>query len=276
MAKKKRAPKKASANEQAGAESSGGADDLEAQLFDIVMRHLDRLKAYIPGPVKKAGGTKEHLIQRYAADPLYSIFGLDSPEYVSATLGGGTVTSIHRKLGDIYEDCLKNVFHRRLGISFEQLTYSAQIMSGTTRQARTADAYIQFDQVRDTRQRKAIEGYCDGELRKLTEDPKIELIGVGMEVRHCYQTGDSKRTQADEAMARHFFVSGVLPVMPLFCNQSNPSIIQRYRSVWVIKQGDESYDMVRQLSGFDLYEFMRRHREEFRRPVIEMLRGLTA
>ena len=51
-----------------------------------------------------------------------------------------------------------------------------------------------------------------------------------MEVRHCYQTGDSKRTQADEAMARHLLVSGILPIMPLFCNQSNPGIIQRYRS----------------------------------------------
>lgn len=103
----------------------------------------------------------------------------------------------------------------------------------------------------------------------------MRLIGIGMEVRHCYQTGDSKRTQADEAMARHLLVSGVLPIMPLFCNQSNPTIVRRYRSVWVVKEGVTSYDMVQSLSGYDLYDFMRRNSGDFRKPVIEMLKGLS-
>ena len=61
----------------------------------------------------------------------------------------------------------------------------------------------------------------------------MNLVGVGMEVRHCYQTGDSKRTQADEAMARHFLVSGILPIMPLFCNQSNPEWHLNFRNCLV-------------------------------------------
>lgn len=73
---------------------------LDQSLFDLIMAHLAMLKQYVPGPVKKAGGAKEQLLERYSNDPLYSIFGLDSPEYVAATLGGGTITSIHRKLGE--------------------------------------------------------------------------------------------------------------------------------------------------------------------------------
>lgn len=96
-----------------------------------------------------------------------------------------------------------------------------------------------------------------------------------MEVRHCYQTGDSKRTQADEALARHFFVSGVLPLMPLFCDQSNPSIVQRNRSVWVIKQGRESYNMIKEFSCYDFRDFPMRNRNEFREPVLAMLRSIT-
>lgn len=96
-----------------------------------------------------------------------------------------------------------------------------------------------------------------------------------MEVRHCYQTGDSKRTQADEAMARHLLLSGILPLMPLFCNQSNPGIVSRYRSVWVVKQGAEAYDMITTFSGFDFYDFLKRNRAEFRKPIIELLRSLT-
>jgi hypothetical protein len=112
-------------------------------------------------------------------------------------------------------------------------------------------------------------------ISSVTASPQINLVGVGMEVRHCYQTGDSKRTQADEALARHFLVSGVLPLMPLFCNQSNPSIIQRYRSVWVIKQGRESYNMIKEFSGYDFLDFQTRNREDFRAPVLAMLRSIT-
>jgi hypothetical protein len=96
-----------------------------------------------------------------------------------------------------------------------------------------------------------------------------------MEVRHCYQTGDSKRTQADEALARHFLVSGVLPVMPLFCNQSNTGIVKRYRSVWVIKEGRESYNMIKAFSGYDFLGLQMRNHADFRLPVLTMLRSIT-
>jgi hypothetical protein len=79
----------------------------------------------------------------------------------------------------------------------------------------------------------------------------------------------------DGPLARHFLLSGILPVMPLFCNQSNPGIVNRYRSVWVIKQGDEAYDLVKTFSGYDFYDFLKRNRKEFRKPVIDLLRSLT-
>ncbi len=249
--------------------------EFEKQLHKMVMGHLARLANYIPGPVKKAGGTKEQLVRVYAKDPLFSIFGLDSQEYVAATLGGGTVTSIHRKLGDIYEDCVQAIFVNKLGLTPEQLTYTAKISSGIVDESRTADIYVQFDQIKSLARRKAIREACKAELRALADKPQINLIGIGMEVRHCYQTGDSKRAQADEAMARHLLVAGILPLMPLFCNQSSPSIIRRYKSVWVVKQGVDSYAIIRTLSGFDLLGFMKRNRIDFRKPVISKLKSLV-
>jgi len=249
-------------------------DQLDQHLFDIIVGHLAKLGDYVPGPVKKAGGTKGKLKERYASDPLFNIFGLDSPEYVAATLAGGTITSIHRKLGDIYEQCVQAVFMNRLKLSFDQINYSATIRSGDENECRSADACLLFEHL-EAAARKRIKAYCEKELRQLTDDPRIELIGVGMEIRHCYQTGDSKRTQADEALARHFLVSGILPLMPLFCNQSNPTIIRRYRSVWIIKQGMESYKMVKKISGYDLFSFMERNKDEFRKPVLTLLKGLS-
>lgn len=222
----------------------------------------------------KSAGSKGALLERLGQDPVYSIFGLDSPEYAVAALAGCTLTSIHRKLGDIYESCVKTVFMNQPGLAPDLVTYSASIVSGEKEETRSADVYLQFDRLPDDF-RERVTTYCDRELHALAKSPQVNLIGVGMEVRHCYQTGDSKRTQADEAMARHLMLSGILPIMPLFCEQSNRGIVRRYRSVRVIKEGLDSYDLVKELSGYDLYDFLKRNREDFRTPVINLLRGLS-
>ncbi len=240
------------------------------------MSHLERLESYQPGPVKAAGGSVPALLTRYRADPLFSMFGLDTPEYIAATLGGGTVTSIHRKLGDLYERCVQAILADRLKLSLERLVYSAPIASGDRDESRTADAYVRFDWIASKARRSAVERSCEQQLRALTDDPRIDLVGFGLEVRHCYQTGDSKRTQADEALARHFYVSGILPVMTLFCDQSNRSIVKRYRSVWVVTQGMASYDLLRTVSGYDFHDFLLRNRDDFRRPILDVLGRLSA
>lgn len=244
-------------------------------MYELVMEHLGKLAAYVPGPIKNAGGEKSKLLERYRADPLFSVFGLDTPEYLGATLAGGSVTSLHRKLGDIYEACVRAIFIECLEQSPENVSYKATIHSGDEPETRSVDAYLQFDKLPRTA-RSRVRKWCQAELNQLAAQPRLDLIGVGFEVRHCYQTGDSKRTQADEAMARHLLVSGILPVMPLFCNQSNPSIIRRYRSVWVTKQGMESYDLIRELSGYDFFDFLSRNRDDFRRIVLTLLRSLIS
>lgn len=247
---------------------------LDEKLYAITMEHLSKLAAYSPGPMKKAGGTKELLITRYQEDPLFNIFGLDSPEYVGATLAGGSITSIHRKLGDVFEGSVKTIFMDMLGQAAEHVTYSTIIMSGTASETRSADAFLLFERLHEEA-RQRIRAYCANELGLLTSSPQVSLVGVGMEIRHCYQTGDSKRRQADEALARHFLVSGILPIMPLFCNQSNPSIVKRYRSFWVIKEGRDSYEMIKEFSGYDLLDFQMRNRDDFRAPILTMLRSIT-
>ena len=142
---------------------------------------------------------------------------VDQAEVFSAGFSFGFAHCIHRKIGDIYEACVKTIFMKALNQSPTDVTYSTIIRSGDEEETRRADAYLQFDRL-DPSSRKRVSEYCQAEVAKLTTTPNITLVGVGMEVRHCYQTGDSKRAQADEAMARHLLLSGILPVMPLFCN----------------------------------------------------------
>ncbi len=37
----------------------------------------------------------------------------------------------------------------------------------------------------------------------------------------------------------------------------------------------ESYDLVKTFSGFDFYDFLKRNRDDFRTPIINLLRSLT-
>jgi len=81
------------------------AAELQEVLKSTILEHLSRLEQY--GPAHGRGPSRldaSELKQAFANDPVYSIFGLDSPEYITAALAGGTITSIHRKLGDAYEE----------------------------------------------------------------------------------------------------------------------------------------------------------------------------
>jgi len=209
----------------------------------------------------------------FANDPVYSIFGLDSPEYIAAALSGGTITSIHRKIGDAYEECVRTIFAAQYHLPMEQMRYSAMIPSGDRQSRRSLDLYLALDALPLARRGKW-HNYAQDQLKRFSPTPRIEISAVGFEVRHCYQSADAKRVQADEAMARHCIVSGILPIMLIFCAQSNRSVVNRYRSLWVVTEGHESYDLVKEQSGFDFYSFLLANKEIFRRPVIKMLERL--
>jgi hypothetical protein len=243
---------------------------LDEALYKLTMAHLAKLEEYVPGPVRKAGGAKEHLIARYKADPLFSIWGLDSVEYAAATLSGGTITSIHRKLGDIYQDSVKTIFMSALGQTAEQVAYSAVIVSGSIEETRTADAYLQFDRLKSAA-RKRIVAWCNAELRKLTAKPRVKLVGVALDFRNCYEAVHRKRIQPNNSVARHLLVSGILPVMPIFREQNVRTVADRYRTLWIVKQGVACYDIIRLFTGYDYLDFLRRNQDAFRHPILKML-----
>lgn len=241
-------------------------EELRNELHSRILSHLSKLEAY---SIKK-GRTREEVGQEFEQDPLYSIFGLDTPEYVGAILAGGTVTSIHRKIGDLYEDCIRAIFRQKIGLPHDLPRYSTLISSGDTQEHRTIDAHIPFDQVSDG-VRECLSQVAEREVHAITHTPRVQVVGMGFEVRHCYQSADSKRIQADEAMARHLLLSGYLPVMLIFCNQSNRGIIQRYTGTWLVKEGRAAYEYLRDITGFDFYQFLLMHKDEYREIVRKAL-----
>nr|HID12572.1 hypothetical protein [Anaerolineae bacterium] len=249
-------------------------EELQQNLKVIILKHLSRLEQYRPAHGR--GATRlaaAELKETFAKDPVYSIFGLDSPEYIAATLAGGTITSIHRKIGDAYEECIRTIFLTRYRLTSEQTRYTAVILTGDRRRRRSLDVYLALTDLPPAR-RESWARYAQDRLEQISPAPQVRITAIGFEVRHCYQSADSKRAQADEAMARHCIVSGILPVMLIFCAQSNRSVINRYRSLWIVTEGLESYELVKEQTGFDFYAFLLAHKEEFRQPIVRMLERL--
>jgi len=249
-------------------------EELQQDLKAIILGHLSRLEQYKPahgrGPNRL---TAVDLRRALASDPVYSIFGLDSAEYFAATLAGGTITSIHRKIGDAYEDCVRAIFSTQYHLTAEQMQYTAVLASGDRESRRSLDVYLALDDL-PTAQRRSWTGYAHDRLKQISPTPKVEIEAIGFEVRHCYQSADSKRVQADEAIARHCIVSGILPAMLIFCAQSNRSVVKRYRSLWIVTEGIESYELLKAQTSFDFYAFLIAHKEAFRQPVVRMLERL--
>ena len=249
-------------------------EELQQNLKAIILKHLSRLEQYKPAHGRGASKlTAAELRETFAKDPVYSIFGLDSPEYIAATLAGGTITSIHRKIGDAYEECIRTIFLTQYRLTSEQTQYTAVISSGDRQRRRSLDVYLALNDLQAAR-RRSWARYAQECLEQISPAPQVRITAIGFEVRHCYQSADSKRVQADEAMARHCIVSGILPVMLIFCAQSNRSVINRYRSLWIVSEGLESYELVKTQTGFDFYAFLLAHKEEFRQPVVRMLKRL--
>ncbi|MGQ9554450.1 MAG: hypothetical protein ACUVWR_10085 [Anaerolineae bacterium] len=250
------------------------SEKLSETLKLIIMYHLSKLEEYVPAHGRgQSSLSVTEVRQAFAADPVYSIFGLDSPEYIAAALAGGTITSIHRKIGDAYEHCTGAIFCTQYNLAMEQVQYSAMIASGDTPMKRSLDAYLKLNDLPHKWQ-DAWKDYTSSQLKQISPTPKMEVEAVGFEVRHCYQSADSKRVQADEAMARHFLVSGILPVMLIFCEQSNRSVVSRYRSLWVVTEGHASYELLKTHTGFDFFAFLAANKEMFRDVVIGVLRRL--
>ena len=248
--------------------------ELQETLKSTILRHLSRLERYKPAHGRGTSRlSAAELKQAFANDPVYSIFGLDSPEYIAAAFAGGTITSIHRKIGDAYEDCVRTIFSTQYQLIAEQVHYTAMISSGDRQLKRSLDVYFALKDIPRTRQ-ESWASYAESQLKQISPMPKVVIEAIGFEVRHCYQSADSKRVQADEAMARHCIVSGILPVMLIFCAQSNRSVVNRYRSLWVVTEGHASYDLVKAQTGFDFYAFLLANKELFRQPIVEMLKKL--
>lgn len=222
----------------------------EVELLNLAVTNIRKVLDFSPYKSYIGIKSREQFQQLIARDPAFGVLGLDDERYIIARVGGNLVTSLHRKLGDMYEALFGYLLKESFGLNESDLHFSVQVQIGDRIQVRSTDGLIRRD--------------------KFNQNiPKawMEYEGIGFEIRSCYQIGDSKRIQADYDMSLALKSCQILPVMLVFCNTSLRSPLARLSKSWELYEGINSFNLVQIITGFDLYSFLQRSSESLKQEI---------
>ncbi|WP_204104701.1 MULTISPECIES: hypothetical protein [Spirulina sp. CCY15215] len=229
-----------------------------ARLLEIAEFHLNRVLDY--DPYKRFPDIENRDAFRYAIanDPAFSPLGLDDNRYIIARIGGNLITSLHRKIGDMYEALFQYLLTCCFDLTEQDLQYSVTIQIGDRQQERSTDGRIPIDLL------TALELPL---LQKTWQTSK----GLAFEIRSCYQIGDSKRIQADWDMARSLASQNLIPIMLVFCNTSLRSPLLRLRNSWNLFEGEDTFTFIYHLTNFDLQYFLEQNQTRLTEIITQIL-----
>lgn len=219
--------------------------NVEGLLLPIVEYHLTKILDFAPYDKFEAVTNAEEFKNLIKKDPAFSPFCLHNDKYVIARIGGNLITSIHRKLGDLYEDIILELLTIKYGFSRDYLKFSLNIVIDGKEQERTTDGRLILADIKDKDLKGNVKNLMVG-----------DYAGLAMEVRSCYQIGDSKRIQADEHMANALKAINIEPKLVIFCNTSLISPVKRLSHHWTLYQGEEAFNYIHNLTSFNLYKFL--------------------
>ena len=222
----------------------------EVELLNLAISNLRKVLEFDPYKSYKGVNNRIEFQQLIANDPAFGMLGLNNEKYIIARVGGNLVTSLHRKIGDMYEALFEYLLEKSFDLRKEELHFSVEVKIGDRNQLRSTDGLIRKNKFNH-------------------RIPKtwIKYQGVGFEVRSCYQIGDSKRIQADYDMSLALKSYDILPIMLIFCNTSLRSPLNRLSKSWELYEGQKSFELIETITGFDLYSFLNNNSQSFKEEI---------
>lgn len=211
----------------------------ESELLNLALINIRKVLEFNPYKSYIGVQNRQEFQQLIANDPAFGVLGLDDERYVIARIGGNLVTSLHRKLGDMYEGMFSYLLKESFNLDEDDLHFNIEVTIGNRTQIRSTDGLIP-----------------QHKFNQRIPDNWREYQGIGFEVRSCYQIGDSKRIQADYDMSLALKDNHILPIMLIFCNTSLRSPLTRLSKSWQVYEGIDSFTLVESLTGFNLYQFL--------------------
>lgn len=211
----------------------------ETRLLELTITNIRKVLEFNPYKSYPGINNRDEFKQLIARDPAFGTLGLDDERYIIARVGGNLITSLHRKLGDMYEALFGYLLKESFDLTEDDLHFSVAVQIGDRIQVRSTDGLIKKDK-----------------FNQRIPEAWIDYQGIGFEVRSCYQIGDSKRIQADYDMSLALKSYQILPVMLVFCNTSLRSPLVRLSKSWELYQGMSSFNLIESITGFNLYNFL--------------------
>lgn len=222
----------------------------EDELLNIARINIRKVLEFNPYKSYYGINNREEFKQLIALDPAFGVLGLDDDRYIIARVGGNLVTSLHRKLGDMYEALFAYLLRNSFSLNENDLHFSVQVQIGDRVQVRSTDGLIKKDK-----------------FNHRIPEAWMTYQGIGFEVRSCYQIGDSKRIQADYDMSLALKSYEILPVMLVFCNTSLKSPLARLSKSWELYQGMNSFNLVESITGFNLHNFLQNNSQTLKQEI---------
>lgn len=93
----------------------------EIELLNLAKTNLRKVLEFNPYKSYKGVNNREEFQQVIANDPAFGALGLDDERYIIARVGGNLVTSLHRKLGDMYEALFEYLLKKSFNLKENEL-----------------------------------------------------------------------------------------------------------------------------------------------------------
>lgn len=261
----------------------------DERYFLLIQTALRKCLEYKPkfGKGRKEGFSLEQFTALYSADPFYHWFGVDSPLMYAAHKAAGGMTSIYRQIGIGGQWVFYQMLQDHLGLTREQAIWSYKIDGAQGKQRTlTLDGRIALADVKNAQARAKIQKWLTevaAQIR-LPDDTLKNIKGIVFETRQGYKSKDSKRQNADIANASKAYANLYVPALLLFSTQIDGDVAQRYReNLWVLLTGTLSgsttasaYSFCREVVGYDLADFFKRHSPRIKSEVENVLKTLLS
>ncbi len=222
----------------------------EKEILDIAVSNIRRVLEFSPYKSYSGITSREEFQNLLANDPAFGAFGLDDERYVIARVGGNLITSLHRKIGDLYEGIFAYLLKETYSLDDDKFHYGVEVKIGDRVQIRSTDGLITKEK-----------------YNEFIPENWLTFDGVGFEIRSCYQIGDSKRIQADYDMALALKANNINPVMLIMCNTSLKSPVARLAKSWELYEGKHSFDLIEKITGFDLFNFLQKNSQTLKAEI---------
>lgn len=229
----------------------------ETELLNLAIANIRKVLEFNPYKSYPGVNSREDFQELIAKDAAFGVLGLDDERYIIARVGGNLITSLHRKLGDMYQAMFAYVLKETFQLNENDLHFSVEVKIGDRTQTRSTDGLIPRKQ-----------------FNQRIPNTWVNYQGIGFEVRSCYQIGDSKRIQADYDMSLALRSYNILPVMLIFCNTSLKSPVTRLSKSWELYEGRNSFDLVETITNFSLYNFLQNNSQTLKEEIDQVLSKL--